>query len=71
MHVYQWTGPPDTIVSDWGPQFISDFWNEFCRILGVKLRLSTAYQTSHGNISQWTSEAFLRTDMVTMLSLQW
>ena len=42
MHVYWWTGPLDTIVSDWGPQFISDFWNEFCQILGVKLRLSTA-----------------------------
>jgi transposase InsO family protein len=36
-------GPPDTIVSDRGPQFISAFWNEFTRILGIKLKLSTAY----------------------------
>jgi hypothetical protein len=36
-------GPPDTIVSDRGPQFISAFWDEFTRILGIKLKLSTAY----------------------------
>ena len=26
-----------------GPQFISAFWREFCRILGIKLKLSTAH----------------------------
>jgi hypothetical protein len=31
-------------VSDRGPQFISSFWNEFCSILGIKLKLSTAEQ---------------------------
>ncbi|MGH6649449.1 DDE-type integrase/transposase/recombinase [Aquabacterium sp.] len=41
-HVYSYFGPPDSIVSDRGPQFISQFWREFCRILGVKIRLSTA-----------------------------
>ena len=40
---YRIYGPPDTIVSDRGPQFISAFWNEFTRILGIKLKLSTAY----------------------------
>jgi hypothetical protein len=42
-YVYRIFGPPDTIVSDRGPQFISTFWNEFTRILGIKLKLSTAY----------------------------
>lgn len=42
-YVYRIYGPPDTIMSDRGPQFISAFWNEFTRILGIKLRLSTAY----------------------------
>jgi transposase InsO family protein len=32
-----------SIISDRGPQFVSYFWKEFCRILGVKLKLSTAY----------------------------
>ena len=34
-HVYQHQGPPNTIVSNCGPQFISDFWNEFCKILRI------------------------------------
>jgi transposase InsO family protein len=42
-HVYRYYGPPVSSVSDRGPQFISQFWKEFCRILGIKLKLSTAY----------------------------
>ena len=42
-HVWRYFGPPDSIVSDRGPQFISAFWTEFCRILGVKIKLSTAH----------------------------
>ena len=41
-YVYRIYGPPDTIVSDRGPQFVSAFWNEFTRILGIKLKLLTA-----------------------------
>ena len=41
-YVYRIYGPPETIVSDRGPQFISAFWNEFTSILGIKLKLSTA-----------------------------
>ena len=33
-------GPPDSIVLDRGPQFISDFWNEFIATLGIQLALS-------------------------------
>lgn len=36
-------GMPDSIVSDRGPQFISTFWGELCRILGTKVKLTTAY----------------------------
>ena len=39
--VYRYYGAPETIVSDRGPQFVSAFWKEFTRILGVKLKLST------------------------------
>ena len=42
-YVYWIYGPPDTIVFDCGPQFILAFWNEFTRILGVKLKLSIVY----------------------------
>ena len=42
-HVYQYQGALTIIVSDRGPQFISDFWNKFCKILGIQLKLSTAH----------------------------
>jgi hypothetical protein len=42
QYVYRYYGPPDSIVSDRGPQFVSTFWNAFCTILGTQLKLSTA-----------------------------
>jgi hypothetical protein len=59
-HVYKYFGPATTIVSDRGPQFISIFWEEFCHILGIKLKLSTPYhpqtdgQTENAN--QWIDQ---------------
>lgn len=41
--VYRFGHTPETIVSDRGPQFVSSFWSEFCQIIGVKVKLSTAY----------------------------
>lgn len=42
VHIYRYYGAPESVVSDRGPQFISTFWDEFCNILGIKLKLSTA-----------------------------
>jgi hypothetical protein len=42
-NIYWFYGAPKLIVSDHGPQFILDFWNEFCCILGVKIKLFTAF----------------------------
>lgn len=36
-------GLRNTIVSDRGPQFISQFWKAFCSLLRISLALSTAY----------------------------
>ena len=41
--IYRFGHTPESIVSDRGPQFVSAFWQEFCRIIGVKVKLSTAY----------------------------
>lgn len=41
--VYRFGHTPETIISNRGPQFVSRFWSEFCRIIGVKVKLSTAY----------------------------
>ena len=42
---YPWRiyGAPETITSDRGPQFISAFTDELCKLTGVKQKLSTAY----------------------------
>jgi hypothetical protein len=42
-HICRYFGPPESTVSDRGPQFISQFWKEVTRILGAQLTLSTAY----------------------------
>jgi transposase InsO family protein len=42
-NIWRFNGPPETIVSDRGPQFISSFWEEFCRILGIRIKLSTSH----------------------------
>ena len=34
-------GYPNLIVLDYSPQFVSNFWNALCVILGVKVKLST------------------------------
>ena len=43
QHVFRVYGPPQTIVSDCGLQFILAFWKEFTSILSIKLKLFTAY----------------------------
>ena len=42
-NVYRFGHTPATIVSDRGPQFISSFWQDFCAIIGTKVKLSTAF----------------------------
>ena len=41
-NVWRHTGTPETITSDRGTQFVSEFWDELCKILGIKIQLSTA-----------------------------
>jgi hypothetical protein len=41
-HIYRIYGLPDTIVSDRGPQFISNFTNELSLLLGIKFQMSTS-----------------------------
>jgi transposase InsO family protein len=41
--VFRLHGLPETIVSDRGPQFASEFWRHICDRLGIERRLSTAF----------------------------
>lgn len=42
-HVFRLHGVPKEIISDRGPQFISKMWKSFLDVLGVKVKLSTAF----------------------------
>ena len=42
-HVYRHHGIPDVIISDKDSIFLSKFWKELFRLLGTKLRPSSAY----------------------------
>jgi hypothetical protein len=61
-HVYKLHGLPDYIVSDRDSYFTSIFWKELNRLIGVELRLSSAYHPQ----TDGTTERANRT-MVTML----
>ena len=55
-YIYRIYGPPDTIVSDCGLQFVSVFWKEFTWILGIKLKLSTAYYPQTDSQTEITNQ---------------
>ncbi len=42
-HVFLIHGLPADVVSDRGPQFVSKFWREFCRLLGATVSLSSGF----------------------------
>jgi len=41
--VFRIHGFPEDIVSDRGPQFVSRFWREFCRLIGATTSLTSGY----------------------------
>ena len=42
-NIYRFYSAFKSIISNCGPQFISNFQNKFCRILGVKIKLFTTF----------------------------
>ena len=42
-NVYSRFGLPDSIITNQGPQFNSQFWQELCKTLGIKSKLTTAF----------------------------
>ncbi len=59
-HIWRVYGSPKSIVSDRGSQFTSAFWDELCKLIGVKLKLSSAYHPqTDGNteiVNQWLDQ---------------
>uniref|UniRef100_A0A8L0DMZ4 Gypsy retrotransposon integrase-like protein 1 n=1 Tax=Oncorhynchus mykiss TaxID=8022 RepID=A0A8L0DMZ4_ONCMY len=42
-NVFRIHGLPSDVVSDRGPQFTSQFWREFCRLIGASVSLSSGF----------------------------
>ncbi len=42
-HVFRIHGLPMDVVSKRGPQFVSKFWREFCKLLGATVSLSSGF----------------------------
>ena len=42
-YVWCYHGLPISITFDWDPQFVSKIWHLLCHLLGIKARLSTAW----------------------------
>ena len=51
-HVVRLHGLPETIVSDHDPKFMSAFWTETHRLLGIKLAKSTAFHPQTNGASE-------------------
>ena len=57
-HVFRLHGFPRDVVSDRGPQFVSQFWKEFCSLIGATPGLTSGYHPqangqSEGSTRNW------------------
>ncbi len=51
-HIFRLHGLPMDVVSDRGSQFVSKFWQEFCRLLGATVSLSSGYHPQSNGQSE-------------------
>ena len=51
-HVCKRFGLPDSIISDWDPQFTTKSFQEFLKLLGIKSKLTTAYQPQSDGMTE-------------------
>lgn len=52
LHVVRLHGLPVDVVSDQGPQFTSIFWQEFCRVSGASVSLSSGFHPQSNSQSE-------------------
>uniref|UniRef100_A0A3B3RH98 Gypsy retrotransposon integrase-like protein 1 n=1 Tax=Paramormyrops kingsleyae TaxID=1676925 RepID=A0A3B3RH98_9TELE len=55
-HVFRLHGLPVDIVSDRGPQSVSRFWREFCRLLGATASLSSGFHPQSNGQTEWLNQ---------------
>ena len=51
-HIFRIHGFPNDIVSDRGPQLISAFWKEFCKLIGATVSMSSGYHPQSNGQSE-------------------
>jgi len=56
--IVQLHGLPEEIVSDIGPQFASKFWRRLFKLLGVDIRLSSAFHPETYGQTERTNQTF-------------
>ncbi|KAI2644393.1 Transposon Tf2-6 polyprotein [Labeo rohita] len=60
-HVFRLHGHPTDVVSDRGPQFVSKFWREFCKLLGVTVSLSSGFHPQSNGQTERANQDLERT----------
>jgi transposase InsO family protein len=55
-YIYADHGLPKTITSDRGPQFVSAFMQELCKLLGIEQRLSSSYHPQTNGQDERTNQ---------------
>ncbi|KAK7921945.1 hypothetical protein WMY93_008847 [Mugilogobius chulae] len=56
QHVFRLHGIPHDIVSDRGPQFVSQLWKAFCQSLGISVSLSSGFHPQTNGQSERTNQ---------------
>ncbi len=57
-HVFQIHGLPMDVVSDSGPQFVSKFWRQFCKLLGATVSLSSGFHPQSNGQTERANQDF-------------
>ncbi len=60
-HVFRLHGLPIDMVSDRGPQFVSRFWREICKLLGATVSLSSGFHPQSNGQTEQANQDLKRT----------
>jgi len=56
VHILRLHGIPADIISDRGPQFVSQVWRSFCRALGATVSLSSGFHPQSNGQTEWANQ---------------
>ncbi len=59
-YVFRFYGLPEDIVSDRGPQFTSQVWSAFFRLLNINVSLTSGYQPQSNGQTEWLNQELTR-----------